>query len=167
MVLTEDSDLEALLAAPLALWRVFLHPSQRKLVERDWNGPVRVLGGAGTGKTVVAMHRAVWLARKYADLPGKPVLFTTFTRTLADDITSQIAMIATPAERETGSRSSMSISGHADCCGGSATSRSCCSTISDAREFWKRALTRAPDDVRLPGFVLSGRVRAGRAAAGL
>ena len=72
LVLTEDSDLEALLAAPLALWRVFLHPSQRKLIERDWNGPVRVLGGAGTGKTVVAMHRAVWLARKYADLPGKP-----------------------------------------------------------------------------------------------
>jgi superfamily I DNA/RNA helicase len=99
-VLTEDSDLEALLAAPLALWRVFLHPSQRKLVERDWNGPVRVLGGAGTGKTVVAMHRAVWLARKYADLPGKPVLFTTFTRTLADDIASQIAMIATPAARD-------------------------------------------------------------------
>jgi superfamily I DNA/RNA helicase len=100
LVLTEDSDLQALLTAPLAMWRVFLHPSQRKLVERDWNGPVRVLGGAGTGKTVVAMHRAVWLARKFAGLPGKPVLFTTFTRTLADDIATQIAMIATPAERE-------------------------------------------------------------------
>jgi superfamily I DNA/RNA helicase len=100
VVITEDSDLEALLAAPLELWRVFLHPSQRKLVERDWNGPVRVLGGAGTGKTVVAMHRAVWLARKHADVPGKPVLFTTYTRTLADDIKAQVAMIASPAERE-------------------------------------------------------------------
>ncbi|MEJ2418445.1 MAG: hypothetical protein P8Y45_16245, partial [Exilibacterium sp.] len=53
VVITEDSDLEALMAAPLEHWRVFLHPSQRKLVERDWNGPVRVTGGAGTGKTVV------------------------------------------------------------------------------------------------------------------
>ncbi len=100
VVITDDSDLEALLAAPLASWRVFLHPSQRKLIERDWNGAVRVLGGAGTGKTVVAMHRAVWLARKLKDIPGKPVLFTTFTRTLADDIKTQIAMIASPAERE-------------------------------------------------------------------
>lgn len=100
VVITDDSDLEALLAAPLAMWRVFLHPSQRKLIERDWNGPVRVLGGAGTGKTVVAMHRAVWLARALKDVPGKPVLFTTFTRTLADDIKSHIAMIASPAERD-------------------------------------------------------------------
>ncbi|MGH8170973.1 MAG: UvrD-helicase domain-containing protein, partial [Steroidobacteraceae bacterium] len=82
------------------MWRVFLHPTQRRLVERDWNGPVRVLGGAGTGKTVAAMHRAVWLARKYADIPGRPVLFTTFTRTLADDIRGQIATITTPAERD-------------------------------------------------------------------
>jgi hypothetical protein len=101
LVITDDMDLEGLLAAPLALWRVFLHPTQRKLVERDWNGPVRVLGGAGTGKTVVAMHRAVWLARhRHHDAEGKPVLFTTFTRTLADDIRANIAMIASPAERE-------------------------------------------------------------------
>lgn len=99
VVITEDRDLEALLASPLAAWRVFLHPSQRKLVERDWNGPVRVLGGAGTGKTVAAMHRAVWLARWLKDSPGTPVLFTTFTRTLADDIRSQIATIASPDER--------------------------------------------------------------------
>lgn len=100
VVITDDHDLEALLASPLATWRVFLHPSQRKLVERAWNGPVRVLGGAGTGKTVVAMHRAVWLARQLKDEPGTPVLFTTFTRTLADDIRLQIASIAGPAERD-------------------------------------------------------------------
>jgi len=100
VVITDDLDLDAILAEPLARWRVFLHPSQRKLVERDWNGPVRVLGGAGTGKTVAAMHRAVWLARKLSDRPGKPVLFTTFTRTLADDIQTQIASITTPAERD-------------------------------------------------------------------
>lgn len=98
VVLTEDSDLEALLAAPLERWRVFLHPSQRKLVERNWSGPVKVTGGAGTGKTVVAMHRAARLAREYKDLPGKPVLFTTFTKTLADDIRQHLQMLCTPQE---------------------------------------------------------------------
>jgi hypothetical protein len=98
VVLTDDSDLEALLAAPLERWRVFLHPSQRKLVERDWAGPVKVTGGAGTGKTVVAMHRALRLARQYADLPGRPVVFTTFTKTLADDIRQNLELLCTPQE---------------------------------------------------------------------
>jgi hypothetical protein len=100
VVLTDDSDLEALLAAPLERWRVFLHPSQRKLVERDWKGPVKVTGGAGTGKTVVAMHRAARLARQYADLPGRPVLFTTFTKTLAEDIRQHLSLLCTPQELE-------------------------------------------------------------------
>ncbi len=100
VVLTDDSDLEALLAAPLERWRVFLHPSQRKLVERDWNGPVKVTGGAGTGKTVVAMHRAARLARQYAQLPGRPVLFTTFTKTLAEDIRQHLELLCTPQELE-------------------------------------------------------------------
>lgn len=100
VVITDDSDLDALMAAPLERWRVFLHPSQRRLVAKEWGGSVRVLGGAGTGKTVVAMHRAAWLARKFADVPGKPVLFTTFTRTLADDIRAHLASLCTPAEME-------------------------------------------------------------------
>lgn len=100
VVLTDDSDLEALLAAPLERWRVFLHPSQRKLVERDWNGPVKVTGGAGTGKTVVAMHRAARLARQYAQMPGRPVLFTTFTKTLAEDIRQHLELLCTPQELE-------------------------------------------------------------------
>ncbi|AUA83094.1 AAA family ATPase [Pseudomonas aeruginosa] len=100
VVLTDDSDLEALLAAPLERWRVFLHPSQRKLIERDWNGPVKVTGGAGTGKTVVAMHRAARLARQYAQLPGRPVLFTTFTKTLAEDIRQHLELLCTPQELE-------------------------------------------------------------------
>ena len=57
VVAEDDLALEAMLNAPLEHWRVFLHPTQRRLVERHWNGPVRVLGGAGTGKTVAAMHR--------------------------------------------------------------------------------------------------------------
>jgi len=100
VVLTDDSDLEALLAAPLERWRVFLHPSQRKLVERDWNGPVKVTGGAGTGKTVVAMHRAARLARQYSQMPGRPVLFTTFTKTLAEDIRQHLELLCTPQELE-------------------------------------------------------------------
>jgi hypothetical protein len=100
VVLTDDSDLEALLAAPLERWRIFLHPSQRKLVEREWNGPVKVTGGAGTGKTVVAMHRAARLARQYAALPGRPILFTTFTKTLAEDIRQHLALLCTPQELE-------------------------------------------------------------------
>jgi hypothetical protein len=100
VVLTDDSDLEALLAAPLERWRVFLHPSQRKLVERDWAGPAKVTGGAGTGKTVVAMHRAARLARQYANLPGRPVLFTTFTKTLAEDIRQHLSLLCTPQELE-------------------------------------------------------------------
>jgi len=100
VVLTDDSDLEALMAAPLERWRVFLHPSQRKLVERDWTGPAKVTGGAGTGKTVVAMHRAARLARQYSALPGKPVVFTTFTKTLSDDIRQHLALLCTPQELE-------------------------------------------------------------------
>jgi hypothetical protein len=100
VVITDDSDLDALMSAPLERWRVFLHPSQRRMVARDWSGPVRVLGGAGTGKTVVAMHRAAWLSRKLADVPGKPILFTTFTRTLADDIRAHLTTLCTPVEME-------------------------------------------------------------------
>jgi len=98
VVLTDDSDIEALLAAPLERWRVFLHPSQRKLAEGNKSGPVKVTGGAGTGKTVVAMHRARWLAKQYTDLPGHPVVFTTFTRTLAEDIRHSLSLLCTPQE---------------------------------------------------------------------
>lgn len=85
VVVTSDAEMTAILNAPLAQWRVFLHPTQRRLAEGDRSGPVRILGGAGTGKTVVAMHRARWLARNRA-ATGNKVLFTTFTRNLAFDI---------------------------------------------------------------------------------
>jgi len=99
LVITDDDVLEAMLSAPLERWRVFLHPSQRRLVERQWSGAVRVLGGAGTGKTVVAMHRARWLAKELikADAPGR-VLFTTFTRNLATDIRANLTKICSPEE---------------------------------------------------------------------
>ncbi|MEG4009643.1 AAA family ATPase [Microcoleus sp. Pol11C1] len=96
MVITDDTELEEMLAAPLEKWRVFLHPTQRKLVERNWNGAVRVLGGAGTGKTVVAMHRARWLVQnRFTELTDR-ILFTTFTRNLAVDIEANLKSICSP-----------------------------------------------------------------------
>lgn len=99
LVITDDDVLEAMLSAPLERWRVFLHPSQRRLIERNWSGAVRVLGGAGTGKTVVAMHRTRWLAQQLMEssTSGR-VLFTTFTRNLATDIRANLTKICSPAE---------------------------------------------------------------------
>ena len=64
-------------------WRVFLHPEQREYVEKDYNGAFRLSGGAGTGKTVVLLHRARRLA---AENPDARVVLTTFTRALADNL---------------------------------------------------------------------------------
>jgi hypothetical protein len=85
VIVDNDEAMLAIMNAPLAQWRVFLHPTQRKLASGDRSGPVRVLGGAGTGKTVLAMHRAKWLAENRTP-DGQKVLFTTFTRNLAGDI---------------------------------------------------------------------------------
>lgn len=92
----EDNELKKILEAPLEQWRVFLHPSQRKIVEKNANGPIRVLGGAGTGKTVVAMHRAKWLAENIYLKKEEKILFTTFTRNLAEDIKSNLRKICKP-----------------------------------------------------------------------
>ena len=81
-----DDELEAMLAAPLEKWRCFLHPSQERLVTRSFNGPAQVLGGAGTGKTVVAMHRSRHLAAKVFTAPSDRVLVTTYTGNLAENI---------------------------------------------------------------------------------
>lgn len=99
-VIVDDEELQKMLDAPLEKWRVFLHPSQRKLIERNWNGPVRVLGGAGTGKTVVAMHRAKWIASQIVETLNKKILFTTFTKNLAADINVHLGQICSKAELE-------------------------------------------------------------------
>ena len=79
-------------------WRVWLHPKQKKLVNRHWNGPVCVLGGAGTGKTVVAMHRAKWLAQNIPATTKQRILFTTFSAVLASDIQYNLGQICTAEE---------------------------------------------------------------------
>jgi hypothetical protein len=96
VVVADEETMAAILNSPLAQWRVFLHPTQRKLAQGDRKGSMRVLGGAGTGKTVLAMHRAKWLAenRTSAD---KKVFFTTFTRNLAADIEENLKTLCTPA----------------------------------------------------------------------
>ncbi|MEM5295533.1 UvrD-helicase domain-containing protein [Burkholderia sp. JPY481] len=98
-VVVDDETLAAILNAPLVQWRIFLHPSQRKLAEGNRSGPVRVLGGAGTGKTVLAMHRAKWLAENRASDVQK-VLFTTFTRNLATDIEQNLRTLCNAATLE-------------------------------------------------------------------
>jgi superfamily I DNA/RNA helicase len=92
-VITDDEELQAVLDAPLAQWRIFLHPSQRRLVEMPARGPVRVLGGAGTGKTVALMHRAAWLLRTAFVDQDDRILVTTFTRNLARDLEHMLAQL--------------------------------------------------------------------------
>ena len=96
LLASDDEALQAMLDAPLEKWRVFLHPLQRKLVFRDWNGPVRVLGGAGTGKTVVVMHRAKWLAEQALTDRETRILLTTYTKNLAIDIEQNLKHICAP-----------------------------------------------------------------------
>ena len=86
-------DLEALEQAldyPWEKWAIFLHPSQRAVVERDYTGPARVSGSAGTGKTIVALHRAVHLARAN---PKARVLLTTFSETLANALRDRLRIL--------------------------------------------------------------------------
>ena len=98
----EKRNLKRILDAPLEQWRVFLHPSQRLYVEHDYHGPFRLLGGAGTGKTVVAMHRAKRLAARLLRSGSRQkVLFTTYSRNLATDIASNLKLICTPDEFNT------------------------------------------------------------------
>lgn len=89
-VLRDQDELRQALEYPWAKWLVFLHPSQRKLVERRYGGPARVTGSAGTGKTVVAIHRVVHLARTS---PGRRVLLASYSKTLARQIERKLLLL--------------------------------------------------------------------------
>jgi len=93
--LESDEDLRrAIEGLSFAEWQLFLHPQQRALVERRANGPMRVSGGAGTGKTVIAVRRAVELAKRDKTGGLEPrILLTTYTRNLADDLRRQVAQL--------------------------------------------------------------------------
>jgi len=86
-VMANVEELQRALDFPWEKWAVFLHPEQRQLVERDFTGPTRVAGSAGTGKTIVALHRAAHLARTR---PDARVLLTTFSDTLANALQTKL-----------------------------------------------------------------------------
>lgn len=85
-VFDSSKELQSILNEPLDNWRIFLHPMQRELTKMHADGPVQVLGSAGTGKTVVLMHRAGYLAEHIFNADTDRILVTTFTRNLARDL---------------------------------------------------------------------------------
>lgn len=93
MVSPDQTDLERLLGAPLDTWIAFLHPSQRSIVTSRFSGPAKVTGTAGTGKTVVALHRARHLARE-----GRRVLLTSFVNSLCDNMQRSLSVLCTEDE---------------------------------------------------------------------
>jgi len=91
-----DADLHKMMDAPLSEWRIYLHPSQERIVKMRANGPIRVLGGAGTGKTVVAMHRVHYLASEIFADQNDQILFLVFSRNLAADISANLKKMCPP-----------------------------------------------------------------------
>jgi hypothetical protein len=89
-VVENIEELQRALEYPWEKWTVFLHPSQREIVERDFTGPARVAGSAGTGKTIVALHRAARLAQSD---PHTRVLLTTFSRPLANALEHKLKIL--------------------------------------------------------------------------
>ena len=99
-VTTNDEELLKLLSGDFEAWRTFLHPTQRALAYRDvYNGPAKVTGGAGTGKTVVLMHRARFLAGLLVEADSSErVLVATYTNALARGLSAVLETFCTPEE---------------------------------------------------------------------
>ncbi len=90
-----SEELRTVLEGSFRRWRIWLHPTQRAMAEHDgWNGPARVTGGAGTGKTVTALHRARHLAKRMEAIDDGKILVTTYTRNLAGEMESQLLELA-------------------------------------------------------------------------
>src|SRR5688572_16453031 len=95
-VMANVEELRTALDYPWEKWTVFLHPEQRQWVERDYSGPARVSGSAGTGKTVVALHRAAYLARTN---PDSRVLLATFSEALAGHLQTRLNRLVSSEPR--------------------------------------------------------------------
>ncbi|WP_075738458.1 UvrD-helicase domain-containing protein [Streptomyces acidiscabies] len=90
-LITGPEELADILAKPFAAWRVFLHPSQRRVAYRtSYNGPVQITGGPGTGKTVAALHRVKHLLGRTS---GTRVLLTTYTNALATALRENLSLL--------------------------------------------------------------------------
>lgn len=87
--ITDDDALQRIIEQGMDKWQIFLHPSQRKLVDAEYKGTMKVSGGAGTGKTIAALHRLKYLCQN----PNAHVLFTTYTRTLSVNLADSIAKL--------------------------------------------------------------------------
>jgi superfamily I DNA/RNA helicase/mRNA-degrading endonuclease RelE of RelBE toxin-antitoxin system len=97
-IVTDDNQLEEILNGSFEKWKIFLHPSQRNLAYRNYNGPVKVTGGAGTGKTVCALHRVKYLVDKVGVF-NPPVLFTTYTKSLTNYLRETIQSLGVTDEQ--------------------------------------------------------------------
>jgi mRNA-degrading endonuclease RelE of RelBE toxin-antitoxin system len=95
-IMSNLEELQRALEFPWDKWMVFLHPEQRQWVEREYSGPARVSGSAGTGKTIVALHHAVFLARSH---PDARVLLTTFSGALANALHTQLKRLVSNEPR--------------------------------------------------------------------
>ncbi|MFE6909372.1 UvrD-helicase domain-containing protein [Streptomyces erythrochromogenes] len=97
VVITDDESLQSILEeGDFGRWKIFLHPTQDKLVHRTYSGPARVGGGPGTGKTIVALHRVRHLVEQLPPGRTKPVLLTTFNKNLAADLRSRLLSLGGP-----------------------------------------------------------------------
>lgn len=85
--ITGENELEKYLDGDFEKWQIFLHPTQRVLVESNYKGSVKVTGGGGTGKTVAALHR---LKRMSEGAPRRSVLYTTYTKALIRNVKQKI-----------------------------------------------------------------------------
>lgn len=95
--LTDDDALQRIIEQGMDKWQIFLHPSQRKLVNADYKGTMKVSGGAGTGKTIAAIHRLKHLC----EMPDVNVLFTTYTRTLSENLAESIEKLGIAKQKYT------------------------------------------------------------------
>jgi hypothetical protein len=101
---TGPEELQQILARPFRDWRRFLHPSQERIAYYpSYAGPALVTGGAGTGKTVTALHRTAFLTRSLTGADGglaggPPILLTTFTTNLAETLDSQLSSLLPSAK---------------------------------------------------------------------
>jgi mRNA-degrading endonuclease RelE of RelBE toxin-antitoxin system len=92
----DDAVRDAIEEGDFRAWKVFLHPTQERIVHRHYNGPARVSGGPGTGKTIVALHRVKHLAERLPPGDSKPILLTTFTKNLTTDLRLRLASLIDP-----------------------------------------------------------------------
>ena len=131
-IAADEAALAEALERPWEEWLVFLHPAQRGAVERNFNGPARVSGSAGTGKSVVAMHRAAYLARLST---GGRLLLTTFSKTLASRLSDGMDKLLGAASEARHRIEVLHLHGYAI---SQLARRGCSARIADAEEIERR-----------------------------